>query len=145
MNKINAVICDLDNTLALLNGRNPYDITNCYQDQLNIVISDLLRIYKHARQNAILIVSGRSEEGRKDTFKWLLDNGVPFDELFMRPVGEKSSGYELKKIILNRTILNTYNVIFALEDDPRCVNMYRENGVVCFQVADFIYPEKENK
>lgn len=142
-NKINAIICDLDGTLAILNGRNPYDVTNCYQDTVNIVINDLLRIYKHARNNAILIVSGRSEEGKKDTIKWLLNNGVPFDELYMRPQGEMTPGYEFKKVILNRTIFNTYKVLFALEDDPRCVKMYRDNGILCFQVNDFVYEEKK--
>lgn len=37
-----AVICDLDGTLCLMNGRNPYDASTCQDDLLNAEVMDVL-------------------------------------------------------------------------------------------------------
>jgi len=31
-NLTSAIICDIDGTLAFMNGRNPYDASNCHTD-----------------------------------------------------------------------------------------------------------------
>src|SRR5512135_3110256 len=40
-----AIICDLDGTLALLNGRSPYDASMCLDDGLNVPIAHIVRTY----------------------------------------------------------------------------------------------------
>ena len=41
----NAIICDLDGTLALLNGRNPYDASLCEDVIPNIPVVETLKLY----------------------------------------------------------------------------------------------------
>ena len=63
-----AIICDLDGTLALLNGRDPYDASACENDEVNIPVIGILKSYnRHApfdvfRFANILFVSGREEK-----------------------------------------------------------------------------------
>ena len=41
-----AIICDLDGTLALMNGRNPFDASRCDNDLLHHPVANLLKNYK---------------------------------------------------------------------------------------------------
>lgn len=41
-----ALLCDLDGTLALLNGRSPYDASTCDQDLLNLPVAGIVRAYQ---------------------------------------------------------------------------------------------------
>lgn len=41
-----AIICDLDGTLALMNGRNPFDASKCDEDEINNPVANVLRNYK---------------------------------------------------------------------------------------------------
>lgn len=40
-----AIICDLDGTLALLNGRSPFDASKCNQDLPNIPVVNMVKNY----------------------------------------------------------------------------------------------------
>lgn len=135
--KNRAIIVDLDGTLALLNGRDPYKTEDCNFDEVNFPLRVILHAIVTSFFYTIIIVTGREEKHRELTAGWLEDNAIPYSKIYMRPDGDETPGYELKQIILNRTILPEQSVFFALEDDPRCVKMYRENGIPCFQVADW--------
>ena len=37
-----AIICDLDGTLALMNGRNPFDASKCDEDLLNVPVAEYI-------------------------------------------------------------------------------------------------------
>lgn len=63
----NAVICDLDGTLAIYQNRSPYDLSKVSEDGFNYHLWFLLK-----NQNVIFL-SGRegTEQCRKDTIEWL--------------------------------------------------------------------------
>jgi predicted kinase len=42
-----AIICDLDGTLALMNGRNPFDASKCEEDILNEPVATVLKTFKN--------------------------------------------------------------------------------------------------
>ena len=48
----------------------------------------------------IIICSGRSAEFRKVTETWLLEQGVSFDEVFMRHIGDHRPDYAVKVELL---------------------------------------------
>ncbi len=58
-----AILCDLDGTLALLNGRNPFDASTCDADLLNEPVANVLRNYKQLGFTIILL------SGREDRYK----------------------------------------------------------------------------
>jgi hypothetical protein len=43
--------------------------------------------------------------------------------------------HEVKREIYEREIRDKYDVLFVLEDDPKCVEMYRSLGLVCLDVG----------
>lgn len=128
-----AIICDLDGTLALHNGRSPYDTAKCNTDILcDDVASILINLV-----GRIIFVSGRSEEFREITKTWLDLNftGKPY-ELYMRPLGDNREDSIVKEEIFNKYIRGRFNIRFVLDDRNRVVDMWRRIGLTCFQVAD---------
>lgn len=128
------IICDLDGTIALHTGRSPYDTAKCDTDVVNLVVSDLLLRYNER----LIFVSGRDEEFRPQTVEWLKKNiGYEYSYLlFMRPKGDKREDSIVKEEIYNNEIKGKYNVELVLDDRNRVVEMWRRNGLTCFQVAE---------
>ncbi len=138
----NAVICDIDGTLAHMNGRSPYDPTKYHEDIKDDFVHRLFSLLT-SNGEVRIIVSGRSDEHRGVTEKWLKDNGVTYQCLFMRDhtrVDER--GNRVNDALIKREIYEThikpfYNVICTIDDRNRVVDMWRnELGLVCIQVAD---------
>ena len=129
-----AVICDLDGTLCVLNGRSPYDTAQCLTDKLNPVVYQILQMA--ATEGEIILCSGREDKFRDLTEKWLKENGVTYDKLFMRPTGDFRKDAIIKQEIYDNQIKGKYNIDFVLDDRNQVVEMWRANGLTCLQVAD---------
>lgn len=130
-----AILCDLDGTLAWLNGRSPFSYTKCDTDLLNPHIAKILDRFTSTHK--IILITGRVESCRSQTEKWLKQNKVHFDFLYMKPDAEVSrKDTETKKEIFEKYIRNRYNVEFVLEDRDRIVQLWRELGLICLQVAE---------
>jgi predicted kinase len=140
-----AIICDLDGTLALLNGRNPYDASTCEQDGLNEpvaqIIGDAIRRGLH-----MIFVSGREDKYRNQTkafiVKHLADKSTDHGKwifsymLHMRKSGDKRKDSIIKREIFDEHIFGNFYVEFVLDDRNQVVEMWRELGLTCFQVAE---------
>ncbi len=124
------VICNLDGTLALHNGRNPYDASTCDQDLLNAPIADIVDHEK------IVLVSGREDKYREQTLKFLTKYNIRYLKLLMRKTGDFRNDAVVKKEIYGNYIKGNYNVKFVLDDRNRVVEMWRSLGLTCLQVAD---------
>lgn len=125
----NAIICDLDGTLCLLNGRNPYDASTCDQDGLNEVVSSIIK------GRTVLLVSGREDKYREPTLKFLKKHNIEFKELHMRKSGDNRKDSIVKREIFDEQIRNKYNIDFVLDDRQIVVDTWREMGLICLQVA----------
>ena len=92
----------------------------------------------NSKNNKILIVTGRegTPEIIEATKNWLINNNIPYDSIYLRPVKDYSPGAECKKEIYNNYIKGKYNVSFVLEDNKKCVNMWRSEGLICLQPND---------
>jgi predicted kinase len=141
-----AAIVDIDGTLALINGRNPYDTAKCEEDGLNKPIVDIIVKYTTGHYESvsdndsctlyILLVSGRSEEYRPQTEAWLKKHEISYDELYMRKNDDNRKDAIIKREIYDEHIKDKYNVRFALDDRNQTVAVWRSLGLVCLQVAD---------
>lgn len=130
-----AVICDLDGTLALHNGRNPYDASTCDEDLINTPVAEA--IWKYGRDGyAILFTSGRECQFRPQTMKFLARAGMPSYQLFMRETGDKRKDHTVKLELYRKFIDGNYNVEAVFDDRQRVVDMWRDVGLTVFQVAD---------
>ena len=127
------IICDIDGTLALINGRNVFDDTKCHTDMVNYNVLSILEKYDDT--HSIILMSGRQEKAREVTEIWLKTHFIPFDELHMRETGDNRKDAIVKKELYERYIKDTYFVDFWLDDRNQVVDMVRkELGLLCLQV-----------
>lgn len=134
--KPDAIICDIDGTLALMGTRNPYDESKVHEDRVNEPVATILR--ELAEIYDILFCSGRTEVCRTETEKWIVEN-VEIDpedfKLFMRPIGDMRKDRVVKLELFDNHIRHNYNVVVVLDDRQQVVDMWRELGLTCLQVA----------
>lgn len=83
---------------------------------------------------AIYICTGRPEKFRERTEKWLESYGIPYNQILMRPDNNSESDAVIKKRMLD-LIQRTCNIVAVFDDKEKVVNMWRENGILCCQVA----------
>ena len=127
-----AIMCDIDGTLALQNGRSPYEFEKAGEDLENRDVANLVTLYSE-RGNVILL-TGREEKFRDVTGSWLDRKGIPWDKLFMRPTGDKRNDVIVKREIYEREIAGKFNVEYCLDDRDRIVALWRSLGLTCLQV-----------
>ncbi len=129
-----AIICDLDGTLALLNGRSAYDASKCDEDALNVPVAKVLSLFKQADYK-ILLVSGREDKFIQPTKKFLEKQNVLYDLLLMRESGDYRKDSIIKKEIFRNHIEGNYAIEFVLDDRNQVVDLWRnELKIPCFQV-----------
>jgi len=140
------VIFDLDGTLALIDERRElavmpngkinwkvfYNPENIKLDKPNIPV---IKCFKALAEQGfkMVILSGRDSISRVETKKWLRDNEIHPDILWMRPEGSYIPDDILKKKWLDE--LGIDNIFCIFDDRDKVVKMWRDNGLTCFQVA----------
>lgn len=129
-----ALIVDLDGTLALMNGRNPYDAGQCEQDLVNEPVAAIVRRFA-ADGYRIVACSGREDTFRPHTERWLARHDLPYDALHMRAAGDHRKDSVVKEEIFDEAIASAYAVRFVLDDRRQVVDMWRARGLTCLQVA----------
>lgn len=128
-----AVVVDIDGTLALMNGRGPYDEDRVGEDLPNKPVIDVVN--KLAEQYFVIVVSGRHDSCKAITAKWLRENDITFDELLMRKTGDDRADWIIKYEIFDEHI-RKFDVVGVFDDRQRVVEMWRQLGLTVFQVAE---------
>ena len=135
--KKDCIIVDMDSTLCVNLTRRPFYTDdwadNCLYDSPLIGPISIVRAQKMTGTCDVIILTGRREEGRAQTEEWLKTYNVPYDRLFMRGESDFTKSDTFKEKILETFILPKYNVLFAIDDDNKCVKMFRRNGIICLQ------------
>lgn len=129
-----AIICDLDGTLALMVDRKPFDWSRVASDRPNRPVIELVQRY--ASDHGIFIVTGRSDECRVSTVRWLKRYDVPCLCLFMRKANDFRKDAVVKQELWEQQIQPMgYSISFCLDDRDQSVAFWRSLGLTCFQVA----------
>ena len=144
------VIFDLDGTLAIIdkrrdlarkpNGKFDWDV---FHDASNISLDEpntpVIKIAQLFAEDGFLIAifSGRSDKTEHTTRAWLTRNRVPFHTLAMRP--HKTMNFipdeVLKKQMLDNIPFHIDDIFLVVDDRQKVVDMWRDIGLNCFQVA----------
>lgn len=128
-----ALICDLDGTLAVIGDRDPYDASKCEGDQVNEAVRTIIA----SVPAYVILVSGRSVRYRAETERWLQRHGIAYLALYMRPDGDSRKDAVMKRELYERYIAGKYNVLFVLDDRDQMIRLWREElGLVALQVAE---------
>lgn len=129
-----AVICDLDGTLSLLNGRDPYNAATCDNDLLNEPVATALKMAKQQGYQVILL-SGREDKFREPTVRFLDKHQIGYDLLLMRTSNDFRKDNIIKRELFEGEIQGKYFVEFLLDDRNQVVDMWRKDlNLPCFQV-----------
>lgn len=132
-----AWLVDVDGTLALHPHRNPYDWRKADADLPNMpVVTAVQALAAHSSVSAIIAISGRHEQARELTTRWLETQAVPYTELLMRPDGDDRADEVIKEELFRTRIQPRYFTAGVIDDRDRVVKMWRRLGLVCFQVAE---------
>lgn len=127
-----AIIVDVDGTLAKMNNRKPFDWGKVKEDFCNPIIKNIVNNYNHN----VIIVSGRDGICKQDTIDWLISHNIKFNHIYMRDIGNNEKDSIIKKRIFNEHIRNNYTIEFVLDDRNQVVDMWRQIGLTCLQVAE---------
>lgn len=129
-----AVICDLDGTLSLLNGRDPYNAATCDNDLLNEPVAAALKMAKR-RGYQVILLSGREDKFREPTVRFLDKHQIGYDLLLMRTSNDFRKDNIIKRELFEGEIQGKYFVEFLLDDRNQVVDMWRKDlHLPCFQV-----------
>jgi hypothetical protein len=131
------VVFDTDGTTAHHN-RSPYDYPKCYSDTVDLNIKMLLKIiYAQGEYDNITLIgmSGRPDTWRDMTEQWYRDNGIWYDDFYMRPAGDGRPDTVIKQEMYDKYIRGKYNVLIHLDDRDSVVRAIRKLGVKVAQVA----------
>lgn len=134
----NAIICDMDGTLAdFFGNRGPFEQEKCLEDRCVEEVAQMITAMNIMGYN-ILIVSGRHDTYKPQTQLWLDNNMIYYSEIFMRKEGDNRSDYIIKEEIYNFYIKNKYNVLFAIDDKPSIIRLWRRLGIFVLNVGSGI-------
>lgn len=138
----NVIIFDLDGTLADVEHRRhlvqykppKWDefYAACTEDS---VVEHVRAMFQALRNEgyALWIFSGRSDAVDRQTWDWLQRHDLVPDMLLMRPEGDFTPDEELKESWLYE--YGKEQVLCVFDDRNKVVDMWRRNGIPCFQVA----------
>ena len=140
-----AVIFDIDGTLADCDHRRHHvqgskkDWAAFYAgmeaDQGRPNVIGLLRHLSTIR--CAILVTGRPETYRNVTKIWLNQHGCDgWGALFMRKDGDFRADTEIKKEIYHTHIEPTFDIDLVVDDRTSVVQMWRNLGLECWQVAN---------
>jgi uncharacterized HAD superfamily protein len=137
-------IFDIDSTISNDTHRSHYlkqerkDWDSYYNEMVNDPtippsVAVLEALYNDGHN--IILCTGRPEQYRNLTVKWLEKHNVPAHDLFMRqPQDGHVRNAEAKRIMIERIKEKGYNPVAVYEDNPYSVEMWRSLGLVVYQV-----------
>lgn len=134
--KIQAIIVDIDGTVAIKGDRDIYDGSKAHLDTPN---KPVIRVVEAIFDTGIEVVftSGRWEQYREVTESWLETNiNISYSDLFLRADGDYRADHVIKKEIYHSKIEPIYDIQFILDDRDSVVKMWRSLELPCFQVAE---------
>lgn len=140
------IIADMDGTLTdpshrrhLVTRPDP-DWKAFYDRQGNDTVCQPVVVAYHAMCelpaiSAGIIVSARPSKYRKVTELWLTFNRIRADRLYMRGEKDKRKDEKVKRDLLVQVRRDGFEPYCVFDDRNRVVDMWRAEGLTCFQVA----------
>lgn len=132
-----AILCDLDGTLALIHDRSPYDAKDCdIKDLPNTPVIETIKAHNRSGR-VIIFCSGREDKYRPETVRFIEKHLGPLFlyDLHMRKTDDFRKDSIIKEEIYKEHIEGKYNVLCVLDDRDQVVQYWRSIGLTCFQVA----------
>jgi len=131
-----AVMVDIDGTVALMGSRSPYDESLVHEDLPNEAVIESVR-EAHDAGKDIVFCSGRTAAAYDATYAWVERVvQVPIAGLFMRKVGDTRKDDIVKLELFDENIRGRWNISRVYDDRDQVVRAWRSIGLPVFQVAE---------
>ena len=141
--KLSTIVCDIDNTLSdsnhrshhLQNGKKNWGafFSEMNKDPVNEWCKRILNTMRP--KNLIVLCSGRPDSYREVTKKWLEDNKVQYDYLFMRPRNDQRQDDTVKEIIMEWELKTQFDISFWIDDRKQVIEKIRKHGIIVLDCA----------
>jgi len=120
------VICDVDGTIAKMNGRGPFEWDKVGLDLPRYEVSTAIFGFRVP----VIFLSGRDEVCREETEKWIRSYVGSLDicQLLMRPAGDTRKDSIVKRELYEQHIKGKYNVVAIFDDRAQVCRMWTELG-----------------
>lgn len=148
--KPRAVVFDIDGTLSDYTHRVEHFIPpNRDMRQFFAKMEDdaprpeIIALAHEARSKGyrVIILTGRPSIYLAPTLRWLDKYGVPYNIILMRDADDWRPGAEVKTDIYHNHIAPRYHVLYAVDDNPKIIDMWRDLGVKTLLVGTGELPE----
>lgn len=108
-----AVVSDIDGTITTLPHHNPAG---------DVPVPQMIRLLRQVKAKGykVVVLTARKAHEKPMTYRWLRQQGVPFDLLITRDVGDEESPALYKLHAFRRLIEPYFRVDFALDDKANC-------------------------
>lgn len=137
------LLCDIDGTLADLTHRRHYiaqrpknyEAFHAAADRDTVIkpVAEIV-ISLHRDGWRVILCSGRPESSREMTRRWMLDNFIPFDRLYMRPNNDFRADDLIKSELLDRILADGFNPMLVIDDRMRVLRMWQARGLMVLAV-----------
>lgn len=130
-----AYVVDIDGTLATNDGtRGWYDWAEVGKDKPIQATIDIVNML--AKDNHIILLSGRDEVCFKETSTWLHQHGVSYHGLYMRPKGSMDKDRFVKERLFAKHVASNFNVKGVFDDRTQVCLLWYDLGLPLFKVGD---------
>jgi hypothetical protein len=137
-------VFDLDGTICDVRHRRQYVATKprnwdawnagLVNDTPNVAVQKVFQALRNDQEVELIIVSGRSDDYKEQTIKWLTDNEIFYDKIYMRKYKDHRDDAVVKGEIADE-IEKTHKILGVFDDRQRVVNMWIERGIWVFDVG----------
>lgn len=130
------IIFDIDGTLALMQGRSPFDWKRVGEDLVDYPTSEICSYINELEEKArphIVICTGRDGIAAYSTKKWLEENGILYDEFHIRKEKDSRPDWVVKEEMW-RDLADRYNIVGLFDDRLQVVRRARSLGLKVFHV-----------
>lgn len=135
---LDGTLCDCEHRRHFVRGDGKKDWKSFFdamsEDAINKPVMDILKAL--SENYKIVYCSGRPDNYKDVTQKWLSNNFAPLGPLFMRSRNDRRSDNIIKEILLDFEVLTRFTPYFFLDDRDQVIKMLRGRGFKVFQVAE---------
>lgn len=131
------IICDIDNTVAHMVDRSPYDWKRVGEDLPKTPVINIIKLL--STKYRIFFFSGRDSVCRNETIDWIYKHfGWAENEyrLFMRPGCDNRKDSIVKEELFNTYVKDKFFVEGVFDDRLQVCRIWHKLGVQLFRVGD---------
>lgn len=139
------VVFDLDGVFADANHRQVLAKSQRWEEFFDACVEDPL-LHDHAqlltlvRQDAaVVVLTGRPARLADATARWLNQHDLRWNLLVLRDAGDHTAAQAFKRRTIGELRKFGFQLDLAFEDDPRNVEMFRQEGVPCVYLHSGYY------